>query len=199
MLGGRDGSKAKSTASSSEGHPKFNSQQRHGGSQSSVMRSGALLRKRPGQLSSLIQTMKPNTDKFNRTVIYGLPTHASVLPGHTFHFNFFHIGALLGRRRMRKMIKLYFNLKNLNEKEILQSLQKKIAGVAVLFCVLTMQMPSWVHACFRTYWMLLSVIPILFNYLAFCSDSPNPHPSPLGPSSLTLRFRTSLIVRHIHG
>lgn len=31
--------------------------------------------------------MKPNVDKFNRTAaIYGLPIHASALPGHKFLF-----------------------------------------------------------------------------------------------------------------
>lgn len=53
--------------------------------QSSGMRSGALLRKKPGQSSSSTLTIKPNMDKFNTTK-YGLPMHASVLPGHKFQF-----------------------------------------------------------------------------------------------------------------
>ncbi|CAO2642185.1 hypothetical protein LEMLEM_LOCUS26074 [Lemmus lemmus] len=41
LRGWRDGSEVKSTACSSKG-PEFNSRQPHGGSQPSVMRSGAL-------------------------------------------------------------------------------------------------------------------------------------------------------------
>lgn len=29
--------------------------------------------------------MKPNTDKFIRSAMYGLPMHASTSPGHKFH------------------------------------------------------------------------------------------------------------------
>ena len=89
MIGWRNGSMVKSTACPSKG-PELNSQQPYGGSQPSVMRSGALLRKRPGQSSST-QTVKANVDKFNRTAIHGLPMHAAALPGHTFQISYAHV------------------------------------------------------------------------------------------------------------